>query len=114
MIMYVTTIVAVEKSEYYRRAEVWQDIESSYMRLIEDFPRSGVYAYWFAQRARKAGKMRIAKQYYRLALSREPNNKTILDKASLFKYPSSVSFRSGKILETEFSHQVNRKKIDSS
>ena len=74
-----------QKSQYFKEPKVWQDIETSYLHLIEDFPQSGVYAYWFAKNARKAGKTKIARQYYELALRREPNNKMIKSKADLFR-----------------------------
>lgn len=73
------------KSEYYQQPLVWQDIEDSYLRLIEDFPRSGVYAYWFAKKARRAGKTKIARKYYEMALRREPDNKLIRSKQKQFR-----------------------------
>ncbi|MEM7590301.1 MAG: DUF4034 domain-containing protein [Cyanobacteria bacterium P01_A01_bin.83] len=74
-----------QKSKYYSEPLVWQDIEKSYLRLIEDFPRSGVYPYWFAKKAKQAGKTKIARQYYELAIRREPHNKLIRSKAKLYR-----------------------------
>ena len=72
------------KCEYYNEPFIWQDIEESYLRLIKDFPYSGVYAYWFARIAKQAGKTEIAKKYYKLAIEQEPNNKLIQSKAKIY------------------------------
>ena len=64
--------------EYYNRKEVWSDIESSFARIIRDFPRAGLYPAWYAELAFYAHKDDIAEKYIDIALSREPNNKNIL------------------------------------
>lgn len=73
------------RRQYYNQPQVWNEIEQNFLRLIEDFPRSGIYCLWFAEMAEDAGKEKIAMKYYALALEREPNNSTIQKKVLEFQ-----------------------------
>lgn len=71
---------SLSKRLYYNRADVWRDLETNYMRLIEDFPQAGWYALWFAETAQDAGRQEIAEQYFKLAQEREPDNPELLQR----------------------------------
>ena len=68
------------RQEYYNRKEVWNDIETNYLRIITDFPQAGWYPLWYAEAAKEAGKDNIAAQYFEMARTREPNNPEIADR----------------------------------
>lgn len=61
-----------DRSEYYNRPEVWADIEKSYLQVIEDFPEAKAFPGWFASVAFEAKRFDIAKQYFQVALDRDP------------------------------------------
>ena len=64
--------------EYIKRPEVWADIDFAYTRLLEDFPKAGLYAAWYAETAADVGKYDIARKYIQVALEREPNHPKVL------------------------------------
>ncbi len=74
------------KREYLNRPEVWADIESSYTRVLNEFPEAGLYALQFAEMAEKAGRESAAKKYFQLAMEREPNHPRVLKNMSKFGY----------------------------
>ncbi|MEL6927396.1 MAG: DUF4034 domain-containing protein [Cyanobacteria bacterium J06600_6] len=60
--------------EYFKQKKVWYEVETNYLRLIEDFPESGFYPLWFAEVAKYMGKNRLARKYFALASKRDVNN----------------------------------------
>ncbi|GFE71396.1 DUF4034 domain-containing protein [Chroococcus sp. FPU101] len=73
------------KQYYYNQPQVWNEIEKNYLRLIKDFPRAGWYPLWFAEVAKIAGKDQLARQYFKMAITREPNNPEIKRRASRYR-----------------------------
>lgn len=73
------------RKDYYNQPRIWNEIKQSYLKLIEDFPESGMYPLWFAEMAEDAGKEIIAQRYYALALEREPQNTLIQKKVAKFQ-----------------------------
>ncbi|PSF35031.1 hypothetical protein C7H19_17975 [Aphanothece hegewaldii CCALA 016] len=73
------------KQYYYNQPQVWNEVEKNYLRLIKDFPRAGWYPLWFAEVAKIAKKDQLARQYFKMAISREPNNPEIKRRASKYQ-----------------------------
>ena len=71
---------STDRGAYYSHRDVWNDLETNYTRLIEDFPQAGWYPLWFSQVAEEAGRDSVAWHYYNLAAAREPNNARLLSK----------------------------------
>ena len=67
-----------KRTRYLKQPEVWADIEFAYTRLIEDFPKGGLYPAWYAETAADIGKYDIAREYIQVALEREPNHPKVL------------------------------------
>jgi len=70
--------------EYFKQKKVWYEVETNYLRLIEDFPESGFYPLWFAEVAKYMEKNRLARKYFGLACKRDVNNPVL--KAKLQEY----------------------------
>ena len=66
-----------DRREYLNRVNVWADIEQSLTRVIEDFPKAGLYPALYAELAYFADKDDIAQTYIKIALEREPNHPEI-------------------------------------
>jgi hypothetical protein len=67
----------LSQKEYYGRPKIWQEIQSSYERLIKELPESGYYAFEYAELARKIGREDIAQYNYNVAWEREANHPII-------------------------------------
>jgi len=85
--------ISKEERAYYRRPEVWAEVQSIYERLLQRFPESGWYAVEYARILCYAGRCDEGRRYYDIALKRDPNNPDVLHERGRFFASSGDSSR---------------------
>lgn len=60
------------KKQYYNIPGVWNEIDQIYKQIITDFPKSGMWKTEFGRIANGAGKIKLAKRYWQMAIKSDP------------------------------------------
>lgn len=63
-----------ERTAYFKDPEVWKEIQKTSDRLLERWPRSGLFPSEYAQLADTIGDKVLARKMHDLAVEREPDN----------------------------------------